>query len=415
MAKGQKKIKRYRRIYGGRSTLSKVMGIVLTVVILAGIACLGWVLYEPVSQFLSGTMKVPENMLPSSEPGDASQLAESLPEQPQTDSQQSVTLNLSQVRGVYLPLTALQNTEQLSQTLSDLKRQGINCILVDAKNAQGQVLYQSANQTVAEVAAQAAGAVDMEQITALAKENGMTVIARIYAFRDPLSSLILKKAAVKYQDTEMLWLDNSKENGGKSWLNPYSEVAQMYIADLSLECVRAGCSAIMLDGVQFPAGYSLELAGYGAQTKSRQQVLSDFVQDMEELLKENNGTLIYASSAQAMLGMETSSYDSGGLYYPIENFCPDVRPAILASGVRLESLTMADPAGQPYDTVKAVLLQMKASGADKSFLPMLQAYTDASSSLEYTAVQIEEQIRALEESGITGYILYNEQGNYPLS
>ena len=94
MAKGQKKIKRYRRIYGGRSTLSKVMGIVLTVVILAGIACLGWVLYEPVSQFLSGTMKVPENTLPSSEPGDASQLTESLPEQPQTDSQQSVTLNL---------------------------------------------------------------------------------------------------------------------------------------------------------------------------------------------------------------------------------------------------------------------------------------------------------------------------------
>lgn len=66
---------------------------------------------------------------------------------------------------------------------------------------------------------------------------------------------------------------------------------------------------------------------------------------MEELLKENNGTLIYASSAQAMLGMETSSYDSGGLYYPIENFCPDVRPVILASGVHLESLTMADPAG----------------------------------------------------------------------
>ena len=46
---------------------------------------------------------------------------------------------------------------------------------------------------------------------------------------------------------------NKQENGGKSWLNPYSEVAQMYIADLSLECVRAGCSAIMLDGGQFPA------------------------------------------------------------------------------------------------------------------------------------------------------------------
>lgn len=193
------------------------------------------------------------------------------------------------------------------------------------------------------------------------------MIARIYAFRDPLSSLVLKKAAVKYQDTEMLWLDDSKENGGKSWLNPYSEVAQMYIADLSLECIRAGCSAVMLDGVQFPTGYSLELAGYGTQTKTHQQVLSDFVQDMEELLKENHGVLIYASSTQAMLGMEADSYDTGGLYYPIENFCPDVRPASFANGIRPESLTIDDPAGQPYDTVKTVLTQLKNLGADKNF------------------------------------------------
>lgn len=75
-------------------------------------------------------------------------------------------------------MTALQNTEQLSQTLSDLKRQDINCILVDAKNAQGQVLYQSANQTVAEVAAQAAGAVDMDRLRRWQKKTGMTVICK---------------------------------------------------------------------------------------------------------------------------------------------------------------------------------------------------------------------------------------------
>ena len=338
-----------------------------------------------------------------------------MPEQLQTDPQQPENLDLSQVKGAYLPLSALQDTTQLRQTLTNLKQQGINCLLIDAKNAQGQVLYQSANQTVAEVAAQVAGAVDLGRITALAKENGITVIARIYAFRDPLSSLVLKKAAVKYQDTEMLWLDDSKENGGKSWLNPYSEVAQMYIADLSLECIRAGCSAVMLDGVQFPTGYSLELAGYGTQTKTHQQVLSDFVQDMEELLKENHGVLIYASSTQAMLGMEADSYDTGGLYYPIENFCPDVRPASFANGIRPESLTIDDPAGQPYDTVKTVLAQLKNLGADKNFLPMLQADTDPASALEYTALQMEEQIRALEECGITGYILYSEQGSYPFS
>ena len=291
MAKGQKKIKRYNRIYGGRSVLSKVMGVVLTVVILAGFACLGWALYEPVSQFLSGTMQIPEE-----EPQESlSESQSSVPEQLPEEKPPAVLLELSQVRGAYLPLSALQDPLFLSQTLDDLKAQGINAILIDGKNAQGQVLYRSANQTVAEVSAQIPGAVDLNQVTTLAKAKDMIVIARIYAFRDPICPLVNKKAAVKYQNTEMLWLDNSREYGGKSWLNPYSELAQMYIADLSLECIRSGCTAVMLDGVQFPSGYSLDLAGYGVQTKTRQRVLSDFVQDMEELLQENGGVLLYGS------------------------------------------------------------------------------------------------------------------------
>ena len=60
-------------------------------------------------------------------------------------------------------------------------------------------------------------------------------------------------------------------------------------------------------------------------------------------------------------------------------------------------------------------MQLKQSGGNKTFLPMLQAYTDPSSALEYTDLQVKEQIQALEEVDVTGYILYNEQGNYPLS
>ncbi len=408
MAKGQKKIKRYNRIYGGRSALSKVMGVVLTVVVLAGLACLGWALYEPVSQFLSGTMQIPEDEPPQES---LSEAQTSVPEQPPEEEPPVVVLELSQVRGAYLPLSTLQDPLLLSQTLDALKEQGINAILIDGKNAQGQVLYQSANQTVAEVSAQVPDAVDLKQVTTLAKAKDMIVIARIYAFRDPICPLINKKAAVKYQDTEMLWLDNSKEYGGKSWLNPYSELAQMYIADLSLECIRSGCTAVMLDGVQFPSGYSLELAGYGVQTKTRQRVLSDFVQDMEELLQENDGVLLYSSSSTAMLGMESASYEAGGLDYPIQNFCPDLRPASFTKELRPESLTMEDPQAQPYETVKAVLALLQEKGEEKSFLPILQADGAAASAPEYSKAQIQ----ALKECGVTGYILHNAQGEYTLS
>lgn len=184
MAKGQKKIKRYNRIYGGRSTLSKVMSVVLTVVILAGVACLGWALYDPVSQFLSGTMKIPED---ESSQDSLSEAEISVPDQ-QLETPPPVILDLSQVRGAYLPLSTLQDILLLSQTMDSLKAQGINAILIDGKDIQGQVLYQSANQTVAEVSAQIPDAVNLEQITTLAQAKDMIVIARIYAFRDPICS-----------------------------------------------------------------------------------------------------------------------------------------------------------------------------------------------------------------------------------
>lgn len=411
MTKKQQKIKRYRKIYSGSGSVSKMLRIFLSILLLAGLACLGWVLYEPVSNFLAGTLEVPEEKEESSLiedfSGDSEIISVSDVLPPQTTA-----INLNEIKGVYLPPELLKNTQTLAQTMETLAGQGVNCLLIDAKDAQGQVLYQSTNQVVADVAAQTADAVDLEKITALAKEHGMSVIAKITAFRDPKCSASLKKAAVKYRDTEMLWLDNAKENGGKSWLNPYSEVAQMYIADLSLECMRLGCSAVMLDNVQFPSGYSLDLAGYGVQTKSKEQILGDFVQNVSELLQEHDGQLIYASSAQAMLGME-SSYEKGGLGYDTSYFCPSLLPSAFAKGARPQSLTVEDPVAQPYETVKTVLQELKGVANQKNFVPLLEAPTSQTGGMsgpEY----VKQQVSALEACGVTGYILYNLQGTYEL-
>ena len=93
------------------------MSAVLAIVVLAGVAGLGWALYDPVSQFLSGTMKAREEDSLSSAQENMSQ-QESLPAQAPTDLQQE-TLRLSKVKGVYLPLSSLQNEEQLQQSARD--------------------------------------------------------------------------------------------------------------------------------------------------------------------------------------------------------------------------------------------------------------------------------------------------------
>lgn len=93
----------------------------------------------------------------------------------------------------------------------------------------------------------------------------VTPIGRIYAFKDPLAASAKLEAAVHYQGTEWAWLGNSAAMGGKAWLNPVNEYAQSYISDLAAEAVGKGVKQVILDCVQFPSGYSLEMAGYGQE------------------------------------------------------------------------------------------------------------------------------------------------------
>ena len=63
-------------------------------------------------------------------------------------------------------------------------------------------------------------------------------------------------------DSPVNWIDDSKANGGKPWLNPNDKEAQDYIIALVEEAAGNGLGAILLDGVQFPEGVSLNLATY---------------------------------------------------------------------------------------------------------------------------------------------------------
>lgn len=405
MAKKQPKIKRYRKIYGGRSTLSRVVGAVLTVVMLAGVAFLGWTLYEPVSDFLDGTMSLPESSQQEIAPVPTVDLVTVIPQLPQTE-----ITDPAQIKGAYLPAGQLQDPAALTDKLKSLQKQGFNAIVIDAKDADGKIRYQTRDENAVIAGAQAEDAIDLAELTKLAKEYRLSVVARLYAFKDHTAGLTFTGWAVKYMDTEMLWLDNSKEKGGRSWLNPYSEEAQMYIAELAMECISQGCEAILLGGVQFPEGLSLDLIGYGPVTTSRDQVLSAFVQDMDELIREQEAFLILSSSTPAMLGQQTSSHQNGALTYPVATVAPDLRPSAFANA-SLEGVTAQDPEKQPAETVSQGLALLREKAAEKAILPILQGQNADGSG--YGAQQMQAQIEALTSAGIDGYILYSENGDYP--
>ncbi|MDD2955124.1 MAG: putative glycoside hydrolase [Oscillospiraceae bacterium] len=416
MAK-QYKIKRYRRIYqSNRNSRVTAGGVIVTALVLLAAAFVGWSLYGPVSDFISGRLTV-ERPSSSSSQAEESQESSQAPLDQEKEPEQSASEAFSGLHAAYLPTGTLRDEAALQAALTSLQAKGVNAVVYDAKDPIGQVFYNSTNERVLQCEAVTAAPYDISRVNELLHQNGFKAIARVYAFKDHIASRVLLEGAVKYLDTDWLWLDNSRDAGGRSWLNPYSEVARMYVADIALECVEKGADAVMLDGLHFPVGVGLELASYGtgSSAKTRQEALSEFVQATRDLVEKKGGALMASASGSAMLLANSVQYPDSPLKLPLELFAPDVMPASFGSGVASETLTLTDPVLSPYDTVYSVMKRIAAGKTEQNvFLPFVQAYSTPDYGREYTSADVSEQLRALSELGITGYILYDPSGSYTL-
>ena len=276
MKKGQK-IKRYDSIYSSKKSHSIVFLRIISLLLgFALFAYVGWSLYplalkyfeEEASAPSTNTADLPKTQEPEKIPSPASEMI------PKNDPQGQSTV----ITGLYYPPAEHANVP-LEQFLEFAKKENVSAVIIDAKDATGQVLYQSQNSTVQRTGALRGDPFNAKDIAAMIAKAGLTPVARIHAFRDYIAPQINRNMAVKYRDTDILWLDNSADQGGRAWLNPYSKEAKDYIIEIAVELTQMGFYQIILDSVQFPSGYSLELAGYGQSASiERVDALNNFMQ-----------------------------------------------------------------------------------------------------------------------------------------
>lgn len=56
------------------------------------------------------------------------------------------------------------------------------------------------------------------------ENKGITPLPRVFAFKDHTAPSTLMEARIGLENQPgWMWLDNSKEAGGRPWLNPYSQ------------------------------------------------------------------------------------------------------------------------------------------------------------------------------------------------
>lgn len=322
-------------------------------------------------------------------------------------------------RAVYLPLSSLKDEAALDGTLEAAAGAGFNAILFDVKDIEGRVLFASATQAAATAQSVAADAVPLETLKALfqtLEDKGFIAIPRLYAFRDPLAPRRLPAAKIGLEGNPgWTWYDGNPKSGGRPWLNPYADAAHTYLIDLLMELKEAGAPAVMLDGVEFPR-YLGEANYTAAQltASSKAAALTAFVGKAREALGETK--VLLASSGLAALGTDTALYGGNPVTFGAAGAAPVLSPSTLGKSLSFGEVKVDNPAGHPYEAVKAALSQIQVrlqviDSEDRPFLlPWLQGDT-------YSAEEMKAQMRAvIETAGETAsYILYNPDGAYDFS
>ncbi len=261
------KIRHYRsRIYNPiRGKIIK--GILIGVIVLA-VFGIGWFAYEPLMEAINDRN---EEIVAQEE----------VPEKPQEQAYEPVPEEFleKETLAVTVPEEALYNSLDYYDFLKALDK-NVTAVVIDMKTAEGTVTYNSKQISVINAGAMAEKPMELDSRVKTAKKLGLDVVLRIYAFEDSTAPYNAVDMAIRYESEEgMIWLDESVDNGGKPWLNPYSDTAQKYIFDIVYDAIDFDADAIIIEGMRFPEKGDMSYAyfGVGAEGVTREEVLTQFI------------------------------------------------------------------------------------------------------------------------------------------
>jgi hypothetical protein len=412
--------KSYRSIYSARRRhTSGVIKVIIGIIIAAAIIFVGYSIFGPLAKLFSGGWVVRATSSPSSSNSSSGKASSSSVASSSSSSNVAVA---AQIRGAYLPKSYLSNTAALNSFITQAKAAGINLVVIDLKAEDGVVNYASKIPEVQGTGLVATGAPDASVAAKALAAAGIIPAARICAFQDPLAPSAMRGTGVMYSgDHTINWLDPTQ----KRWLNPYNATAQKYITDLAVEAVSLGYKQVFVDSLTFPTIGSPDNSGYyGANLPSKEQVIASFTASLKQQVNAAGGKLTVMMPGAAAIGQAAPNLGQSQDIFSLSGdyISPNLCPSLFGNtGIQIGTTDIAKPDLTPGNSVSAVAQYLKTEEGSKlsTALPFIQDFTNTAlgsgSYKQYTASDVKDEIIALANAGISGYVLYNPSGTYDFS
>jgi hypothetical protein len=352
----------------------------------------------------------------------------------------------SNMKGVYITKFVANAAPQdlyAKKILQDIKKlidaTELNAVVIDVKEVDGFELSNSLRKLIDEL-----------------RQKNIWVIARFVAFRD--SSLIKEKPEFYLKNKDGgLWRDEK----GYYWLDPASSQVQKYLLDLSYKVIDFGFDEIQFDYVRFPVkDHGAVYPIYDRNEKKKQEIIRDFYLKIRNNLRDYKPDIILSidlfggtatNAVSSAIGqnladvVDVFDYASFMLYpsHFFNGFAAEEDSKRQLPGIYLpykdEDIAKV-VSNNPYQVIlRSVFsgadylslfysqneLQPQCPGKESSFLfcpkvkirPWLQDFnlkSDTERDIFYGAEKVRAQIKAAEDSGTSGWLLWNPLNIYQL-
>ncbi len=322
-----------------------------------------------------------------------------------------IYLRAIKVKALYLTFWgASNNSKTLKKILELIDQTQANAVVVDVKNEYGSTQFwtgfKQANSYGAHLNRTNR---NIKKFIKMMKARDIYTIARIVTFKDELQAANNPDYAIKRDDeNQTIW----RNHDNMAWVDPFDKRSHDYAISIAEEAAKVGYDEINFDYIRFPAKTGLIYSKKSTQ-KSRVKAIESFLDEAKTRLRKY-GVFISVDT----YGNICWAKDDNGIGQTVQSLAAHadyLAPMLYPSGFSKGSFYFDYPSEYPYEVVFRSVKTIQDRIPSNRVRPWLQYFKDYTKrKKEYKRAEIQAQIKATEDVGTNGWMMWSPSSRYSL-
>lgn len=324
------------------------------------------------------------------------------------------------VKGVYLNIYTIGSSKKMERLINLANTTEINAFVIDIKDDNGVLSFEmEAPKKFGIPVSKNYPIKNIEEFMKKMKENNIYTIARIVSFKDPTYAKANPDKVIISRDTGKPYTNSD----GIIWVSAHDRNLWDYNLSVAEEAAKAGFNEIQFDYVRFPASNGGKLDAKLNYRNTKNESKPETIQKYLKYAKERLNVLGVYTSADVYGQVGTFSDDMGlGQHWEAVTQVVDyISPMMYPSHYGNGAYGIAVPDAQPYKTIyhslKDSINRNENVNSPAVIRPWIQAFTAkwVKGYIPYNEKEIREQIKAMNDLGVTEYLLWSPSNNYKIT